>query len=178
MTYIAVRSGPISVGPAAPRLVLTLSFLFGVCIHMFRARIPLNIYLFAASALLSYVFLAHGDLAFLAPAPVAYMTVFLGCAKLPKLKLWDLSYGIYLFHYAILASVFHVLGPEAHWWDLLAFGLPLTLLFALGSWTLVERPVLTRKAAILAFIDRYLAWRPANAAIPAAVLPTNGGRDL
>lgn len=177
MTFIAVTNGPIGVGPAAPRLVITLSFLFGVCIHMFRSRIPLNIYLFAASALLSYVFLYYGDLAFLSPAPIAYMTVSIGCAKLPKLRLWDLSYGIYLFHYSILLSVFHVLGPETHWWDLLAFGLPLTLLFAIGSWTFVEHPVLARKAAVLAFIDRCLAWRPAHTATAAAILPANGRRE-
>jgi len=178
MTVNAVAKDLINTGPAAPRLVLVLAFLSGVVLNMYKERVPQRGDLLAACALASYAFLCLKNLAFLAPLPVAYVTVFIGLARPPRLQLGDISYGIYLFHSPILCTLVWVIGERATTPILFAAGLPLTLALAWLSWTFVENPILRRKAAIVEPVERLFAalvqrfalwvpaWRPANAQQP------------
>ena len=168
MTYLAVAGDLMNNGPAAPRLALPLSFLFGVGLHMFRERTPLRYDLLCAALVASYGVLDVKNLAFLSPLPLAYVTVFVGLLNPPKLRFGDISYGVYLFHCPILVCLYNLIGRDASWRQLLALGLPLTLIFATLSWTLIESPLARRKAAVLAGLDwlsRHLArLRPRRAA--------------
>lgn len=154
MTYKAVAGDLINTGPAAPRLALTLSFLFGVGLYMFKDKAPLRYDLLLASLVAAYCALYFKNLAFLAPLPLAYVTVFVGLLNLPKLPFGDVSYGVYLFHCPILVCLYNIFGRNADWRLLLALGLPLTLTCATLSWKFVESPIANRKATALAGVDR------------------------
>jgi peptidoglycan/LPS O-acetylase OafA/YrhL len=153
MTYLAVKGDLMNNGPAAPRLTLPLSFLCGVCLYMFREKAPLRHDLMLACVVVSYGVLYVRNLAFLAPLPLAYVTVFLGLLNPPKLRTGDISYGVYLFHCPILVCLYNLAGRHASWQQLLLLGLPLTLGFATLSWTFIESPIANRKRAVLAGLD-------------------------
>lgn len=98
--------------------VLVMAFLAGVTIHRFGDVIPMRRWLCAAAIVTSLVLLSVplGDefVAF----PVAYATVWLGLQN-PKpnfiVKFGDLSYGIFLYGFAV-QQVVASLGPWAHHW--------------------------------------------------------------
>ncbi len=164
MTYLSVAGDLMNNGPAAPRLTLTLSFLCGVSLYLFKDKAPLRYDLLLASLVAGYCVLYFKNLAFLAPAPLAYVTVFVGLLRLPKIPFGDLSYGVYLFHCPILVSLYNMSGRSADWRLLLALGLPLTLACAKLSWNLIESPIAERKALALAGVDwlsrEFLRLRP------------------
>jgi peptidoglycan/LPS O-acetylase OafA/YrhL len=169
MTYMAHTQAHMNTGPAAPRLTLVAAFLWGVCLYMFRDRVFLGLPMLTAAALSSYVALYVPELAFLAPAPLAYLTVFFGMTRPPRLPFGDLSYGMYLYHGPILGSFVHLFAGRLHWFGLLGLGLPTTMLFALASWSWVERPILGAKSKMLALVDRL-------AALPATLSPARVAR--
>jgi peptidoglycan/LPS O-acetylase OafA/YrhL len=91
---------------------------------------------------------------YLAAFPVAYLTVWLGLMRPPKIPFGDLSYGVYLFHFPIEQSVMQLFPGIGGWWRLALLALPSTVLCAWLSWALVEHPILTRKKDVLAALDR------------------------
>lgn len=157
LTFSAVSADLINTGPAAPRLVMVLSFLSGVVLFMFKEKTPLRLDLFAICALAAYLFLDVKNLAFLSPLPIAYITAFIGLLRLPKLPIGDISYGIYLFHYPLLCCLFFISGKSASPLTLFTGGLLLSLAFACASWGLVESPILRRKAVLLGAADRFVS---------------------
>ena len=68
--------------------------------------------------------------------------------KAPKLdrfkKLSDTSYGIYIYHWVILQTLFYF-WPGMNEIQLILFGGPITVVLALMSWHLIEKPMLKRK---------------------------------
>lgn len=58
---------------------------------------------------------------------------------------YDLSYGTYLYGWPIGQVLLVILGTSASPWLLMALTLPVTLAFALISWTLIERRFLRMK---------------------------------
>jgi peptidoglycan/LPS O-acetylase OafA/YrhL len=60
-------------------------------------------------------------------------------------KRFDLSYGTYLYGWPVGQLVLLGLGGHTSPWLMLTLTLPLTLLVAFGSWTLVERRFLLMK---------------------------------
>jgi peptidoglycan/LPS O-acetylase OafA/YrhL len=73
---------------------------------------------------------------------------------------------VYLFHFPIEQTIAHLFPGLGHWWAMaLAASLPTALCAGL-SWTLIERPILRRKARILSAADRaYVVvrnWRRAG----------------
>jgi peptidoglycan/LPS O-acetylase OafA/YrhL len=120
---------------------------------MFRDKIKLRYDLLLAALVASYCVLYFKNLAFLAPLPLAYVTVFVGLLRLPKLPFGDVSYGVYLFHCPILVCIYNIFDRNADWRLLFALGLPLTLISATLSWKFVESPIASRKAWALAGVD-------------------------
>jgi peptidoglycan/LPS O-acetylase OafA/YrhL len=99
--------------------------------------------------------LRTADTAYLAAFPVAYATVWIGMMRPPRIALGDLSYGVFLFHYPVEQTIVHVLPWVRSWWLLTLLALPAVFCCAWLSWTLVERPILRRKTAI---IDATFRW--------------------
>ncbi len=148
---------PIGAAGALPGRVLVLSFLAAVCLHLYRDRIPYATVLGVGSAVAAAALLQRPNASYLAAFPVAYLTVWLGLMRPPKIPFGDLSYGVYLFHYPVEQAVMHLFPDVGGWWRLTLAALPPTLVCAWLSWTFVERPVLSRKASILKAADRALA---------------------
>jgi len=145
-----------SVSPFAPLQgrVLVVAFLAGVAIHIYRDWIPYSSFIGVGAAVASAVLLQIPDTAYLAALPVAYLTVWIGLMRPPKIPFGDLSYGVYLFHFPVEQTIAHLFPGGACWWQMTLMALPASLLCAWLSWNLVEQPFLSRKKLILARVDR------------------------
>ena len=77
-TAIAIDKGWYHKGWNVPGRMLVLSFLFGVLCYLFKRSLPFNRWLCLACAVATYVFLSFPNLTFLAAAPLAYVTIYLG----------------------------------------------------------------------------------------------------
>lgn len=74
----------------------------------------------------------------------AYVTIpFLNGLK----SIDDVSYGIYIYHWAVMQWVFYVF-PKMDTLTLIACGLPITLLLSYLSWIWVEKPSLSHKKSL------------------------------
>lgn len=134
-----------------------MAFLAGVGVHLYRGAIPYTHALGAGAMLISFIFLEFPDGQYIAAFPIAYQTVWLGLMRPPRLPFGDWSYGVYLFHFPIEQTIAHLFPGLGHWWAMaLAASLPTALCAGL-SWTLIERPILRRKARILSAADRTCA---------------------
>ncbi|MEE2527332.1 acyltransferase [Hyphobacterium sp. HN65] len=65
----------------------------------------------------------------------------------------DYSYGLYIWHWPAM-QIGGELFPEAGAFGILAFSIPVTMLFSMFSWHLIERPALGSKKRLAALIER------------------------
>jgi peptidoglycan/LPS O-acetylase OafA/YrhL len=131
-----------------------VAFLAGVGIHLYRDRIPDSSVIGVVAVIASMVTQKIPNTAYLAALPVAYLTVWIGLMRPPKIPFGDLSYGVYLFHFPIERTITHLFPSVGCWWQMTLLALPPSLLCAWLSWNLVEQPLLSRKKLILAGVDR------------------------
>ena len=147
MTGISSPLGPF------PGHVIVYYFLFGVLFFHWKDHIRADLKLFVLSAVASYITLMFDALVYLAPRPVAYMTLYVGLIPFPKnrfLSSGDYSYGIYLYGFPITQSLVALwpqwfTGGTHQFLALLACAATLTTLFSVGSWHLVEKRALALK---------------------------------
>ncbi len=76
---------------------------------------------------------------------VAYRTAHL--FRLPD-RVGDYSYGLYIYAFPVQQTISHLLSPSSGW-VMLLLSAPITLLFAIASWHLVEAPALTLKQRLV-----------------------------
>jgi peptidoglycan/LPS O-acetylase OafA/YrhL len=145
---------PASSFTTVPGRALVVSFLAGVSLHLYRDKIPYSFVLGVVAAISAAFLLQIPNASYLAAFPVAYLTVWLGLMRPPKIAFGDLSYGVYLFHFPVEQSIMHLFPNVGAWWQLTLMALPLSVLCAWLSWNLVEQPVLSRKKQVLAAVDR------------------------
>jgi peptidoglycan/LPS O-acetylase OafA/YrhL len=162
MTIAALHGSTYHKGWNVPGRMLVLSFLFGVAGYLFKSVLPYRASLFWASVVAIYIFLNSPNLVFLAAAPLAYATIYLGLKRLPPIPFGDLSYGVYLFHFPIARALFETTGRVMPWQVLLPSTVVLTMAFAALSWRFVEKPILDRKAVVLAFMASATEWVAAH----------------
>jgi len=159
--------------------LLVVCFLGGLGLFIYRDYVPLNRRWFVVSLGLTIIFLARADTAFLAALPAAYVTVYIGLMNLPRIPVLmggDYSYGIYLYAFPIQQTYVWLdplswsawTAPYDHvWWTNILMALPCTLAFAMFSWHVIEKPVLSRKAVVLALVERIrlalVSWVPVPA---------------
>ena len=71
--------------------------------------------------------------------------------KAPKLewtqKLSDVSYGIYIYHWAVLQSLLYFF-PSLTVWPLIIICYAITLILSQASWHIVEKPTLRLKGPV------------------------------
>ncbi len=131
---------------ALPGPLLLSSFLFGVSFYLYRADVGFDRRLFAASVVASIALLGpvpFGE--YLAPLPIAYVTLYLGLLDPVRLKLIksaDFSYGIFLYSFSIQQAVCAICPWARHWYLNILICLPLAAMVAALSWYLVEKPML------------------------------------
>ena len=131
---------------------LVFSFLAGVALFCRRDRVPFHGGLALVSAVLTVVGFAFPQWSYLAVFPTAYLTVWLGLQQLPAAPGGDYSYGLYLFAFPLQQAIW-LLVPVRAWWMNLGMALPLGLAYAAFSWHCIEKPVLSRKRAIIARLE-------------------------
>ena len=132
---------------------LFAAFLAGCFFYAARDRIPLHRGVFAGCLLLFLlasvfgvpaVFSSYG-LSFLSCIGFAYLTVYIGLARLPKLPVisnGDYSYGIYLYHCPLINCVYYFMPGISSALLLFVTSLPLVAGFACFSWNVIEKPIL------------------------------------
>lgn len=168
---------------------LVTAFLIGVLFFQRRGRIPYSramlalcvLILLCAGVLLSGTAVKEPDNRLILLPVITYITIFLGLTRIP-IPPWfrrgDYSYGIYLYHVPLLHLLIAafpglVLIPSYGAGILFLLGLPVVLLFAAGSWHLVERPVL-RLRKRFSFVARARGIDMGESAVSApAPLPTD-----
>jgi peptidoglycan/LPS O-acetylase OafA/YrhL len=114
---------------------------------------------------------------YVVPLFASYFTVYLGLLNPPRNRLvlgGDYSYGLYLYGYPIQQAV-AAFPQTREWWINLAISLPLAIVFAAGSWHLLEKRVLKLRTWVMRMEDG-LVWvgrripRPSLAPRPASQL--------
>ena len=156
----ALAGKPLS-GAFMPGPLLVVSFLAGVSLFLLRERIPLRGLIAALAFSASVVLLASPLGMPFSPIPIAYVTVWLGVSRLPKLSIGgDYSYGIFLFGFPIQQAIANFPELRDRWLSL-AIALPAVAACAVLSWLLVERPILGHRRIIVAAVQGgvdHLVW--------------------
>lgn len=135
-----------------PGRFLVVCFLVGVAFYFYREYVRLNIFVFVASIVASYVLLQNIAVFYLASIPVTYVTVYLGVLsirKLPFIFYGDYSYGLYLYGFGMQQLTSWMFPDFRHWWFNIAVALFLSALMAVASWHLIEKPILDRKRRLI-----------------------------
>jgi len=130
-------------------------FFCGVIIFHWKAYIPCHPVFFASAGIITYgLFSLHAY--YVAPIFLSYFVIVLGMIKFPRVPLiqsGDYSYGVYLYGFPITQAILAVVPwfQEGHRWWLIVTSIPLTFIFAVGSWHIVEKRVLRLKRYFLFF---------------------------
>ncbi|QQV76355.1 acyltransferase [Sphingomonas aliaeris] len=142
-----------------PTRALILAFLSGNLIFLFRDKLPfsrpLAAVVFGVCVLaISVTQTTEGYLFLIYPAAacLAYVVAVIGFSGLPPLPFFhrgDYSYGIYIYGYPIQQAIVHFLPAYRNGWFVFAAALPVTLLCAIASWHLIEKPVLGWRKRLL-----------------------------
>jgi peptidoglycan/LPS O-acetylase OafA/YrhL len=107
-----------------------------------RAALPIAIVAFCCSVLFNSGGLAVTLLS-------SYLAIWIcasGLVSLPHFaKRGDFSYGVYIYAFPIQQMVTSMMGAMATWYWNVLFSAPITLVLAVVSWFLVERPALKLK---------------------------------
>ncbi|MEI4488207.1 acyltransferase [Frigidibacter sp. MR17.14] len=154
--------------PLPEFLQLSLPFALGAGFHVWRDRLPMSIVGVALTAGLAW---ATRDSAVYYPAlilAVSYATFWAGYVPRGVLRVYnrvgDYSYGIYLYAFPLQGWAVWAFGAQTPLENVL-YSLPPTLLCAILSWHILERPALDAKSRILARLGRVGA-RPAIGSRP------------
>jgi len=87
---------------------------------------------------------------------LAYMVMWAAYVRIPKLNflqnLSDVSYGVYIYHWAIL-QLFFMWFPDISPLGLLLITLPVSFWLAILSWHFVEKPMLSKKKSFSKFLS-------------------------
>lgn len=159
LLYMAFAVSITLMGQAGSWTKLSLPFVVGMAIYVFRHKIPAGwvpALLIIAGALACYMTpiwpLAYG-------LTLTYLALWLGHAKADWLlgynRLGDYSYGTYIYAFPVQQwVVFHF--PNIDPTGLVCWSLPVTVAFACLSWYLVEQPFLKRREALANLFRRAL----------------------
>ncbi len=139
---------------------IVVCFVWAVLIYLNREKVAYSGWLAALSIAFGWFAITWKlNTAYLAPLPIAYLTIYIGLLNPKKTFLilaGDLSYGIYLYGFPVQQSIAYVLPDHRQWYSNLALSLILSGILAWLSWNLVESPVLSRKTHLVRYVDAML----------------------
>jgi len=104
----------------------------------------------AIPALVLLTSLSHNTVMFevIGVVTAGYMLFWAAYVTLPQLdflkKFDDVSYGLYIYHWAVLQGIHNVL-PGISIWALIVLTTPMAIGFSMMSWQYVEKPALAYK---------------------------------
>jgi peptidoglycan/LPS O-acetylase OafA/YrhL len=132
------------------------AFLWGVLAFCLRDRIAHNKYIMIICVVLAWCCLQWREGEFLAAPAIAYVTIYLGLCEFKKtfvLRAGDVSYGVYLYGFAIQQAVYQLTPPQYRSWaENFIVSLAIALCCGYLSWTYVESKVLHKKKAAINFV--------------------------
>lgn len=138
---------------------LILCYLVGSVLYSFRGAIPWSATIAIGGLIVALVtiYFAQNDdrlhaLIYVATPLLSYLTIAIGLLGLPKLPLFhrgDYSYGLYIYGFPIQQSVTYFFAEHRTWWFNFLVSYPLTLCFAILSWTYIEKPALRLRKLVL-----------------------------
>jgi len=135
---------------------LGFSFLLGTAAYVLRDHLKLSlltvVLLLVITWLLAGTTFYRGALYFFTAAAVLWFAQTPGGPVRQFNKLGDYSYGLYIYGWPV-AQTLIALNPALSPTMLFALGAPITLVLAILSWHLVEKPILARRAAFAGFIN-------------------------
>lgn len=151
--------------PATFQSLLRFGVCYGLGAAIYGYRDKLNFHALMVPVLfgLSALFSATAMFEVMVMVSLGYMLFWLAYMKLPKFawmqKLSDVSYGLYIYHWAVLQGIF-MLWPGFNEWQLILVSSPIAIGLSILSWKLVEKPALklkTKLAERLKFKPKKLA---------------------
>jgi peptidoglycan/LPS O-acetylase OafA/YrhL len=150
---IAGRFWPLDDRP--PGRMIVICFLFGASLYALRDRLPCTAAPFALSLVLTWFCLTFPQAVFLAPLPVAYLTVYLGLLNPPRTRILrgaDYSYGLYLYGFPVQQTISFLFPAYRIWYVNFAASLIACGCLAFLSWHLIEGRVMARRGNVLAVV--------------------------
>jgi peptidoglycan/LPS O-acetylase OafA/YrhL len=140
--------------------LLLSCFVVGASLFVFRRLIAYSFPLFAIFALLSLALLIAPGGAYFASIPLTYATIYVGLWNPARSRIvlsGDYAYGMYLYAFPVQQAVASLVPAPSHWYVNAALALPSTVLLAVASWWMVQRPIEQRlRPAIFRIGDRAL----------------------
>jgi peptidoglycan/LPS O-acetylase OafA/YrhL len=109
--------------------------------------------------ILSLIALRYDQTKVLCVFPAAYLTVWLGLLNPPKIPVLmdgDYSYGVYLFAFPIQQAL-AAAPATAVWYVNLILATAVSLLYAAFSWSMIEKPILSKKGIGVMYVERVFA---------------------
>lgn len=162
------NSGPFTFQPTGRFAVA--AFLWGVALYTLREKISHSKLTLFICIIFAFLMLQRREGEFLAAPAIAYITIYIGLIDFKKsavLLLSDISYGIYLYGFAVQQAVYQLLPGFRSWHENFIISLVVACLFGYLSWTLVESRVMDRKNSAIKFVksltDKF------NSAVPKKV---------
>lgn len=127
-----------------------IAYGLGATLYAYRDRIRFNWTGLAFSFALCWLFQATQALEIGINMILAWIVMTVAFARLPKFRalqtMDDISYGVYIYHWAVMQLLMHWI-PSLSVIELFALALPITVALAWLSWTYIEKPMLSKKAA-------------------------------
>ncbi len=156
---VALYSGLYDQLPATAQSLLRFGMCYGLgaCIYAYRERINFRAWL--VPVFFGIAALAHNSVIFevLLTLAIGYGLFWAAYVKFPRLNFLqsgtDLSYGIYIYHWAVLQGFKHF-WADISVWQLILISTPVTIALAALSWYLIEKPALGLKTKFANFLAR------------------------
>lgn len=141
--------------PATFQSLLRFGVCYGLGAAIYGYRDVINFRFLMIPFLFVVTALTNGTAIFevMTMSTLGYLLFWLAYVKIPKLnwlqKVSDVSYGLYIYHWAVLQGVFMV-WPTANVWQLILVSSPIAIGLSILSWRLVEKPALKLKDKLTA----------------------------
>ena len=153
---------------------LTLPFVTGMAFYQFRNVLPFN-GLGCVLAIVAAVAALHGpwfrEVFILS---LCYILFAFGFLSFQPLKIYnrvgDYSYGMYIYAFPIEQTVV-ALWPGISALELIAVSFPITLLFSMLSWHMLEKPMLAMRPIVSEWLDSLFRSRKSLARVEADWAP-------
>jgi peptidoglycan/LPS O-acetylase OafA/YrhL len=132
-----------------PTSVFVYSFCTCVVAYVWRDKIVLRRSFFLAAIAVYCALVYLPQTVFLVIPLLCYIMIYVGLSERFRLPTWisgDYSYGTYLYSFVFQQLVVTALPEWRHWWLVFPLSLALTMVFAVASWHMVEKPALKMKA--------------------------------
>ncbi|MEE9347968.1 MAG: acyltransferase [Robiginitomaculum sp.] len=156
---LALRTGLYDALPATGQALLRFGMAYGLGAAIYAYREQIKVHLLAIPALFGLAYLLKGqpEVEIVFNLAIAMTVFWLAYVKAPKLnflqKFSDVSYGIYIYHWAILQCIV-ALNPAINSLPLTLITIAISTIIAWLSWVIIEKPALASKARLARFFAR------------------------